>query len=82
LLPQYYDNWQINFDYHFGGFAKTNVDLLEFIVNFEVNTQIPLDPVYTGKMLYALYDLIQQGVFQPRQRIVALHTGGLQGKRT
>ena len=82
LLPQHYDNWQINFDYHFGGFAKTNVELLKFIVDFESNTQIPLDPVYTGKMLYALYDLIQQGVFQPRQRIVALHTGGLQGKRT
>jgi 1-aminocyclopropane-1-carboxylate deaminase len=82
LLPRAYSNWQINLDYHFGGFAKTNTELLEFIARFEAHTQIPLEPVYTGKMLYALYDLIQKQHFSPQQRIIALHTGGLQGKRT
>ncbi len=81
LLPRTVSNWQINLDYHFGGFAKTNVELLKFIARFENHTQIPLDPIYTGKMLYALYDLIQKRRFQPQQRIIALHTGGLQGKR-
>jgi 1-aminocyclopropane-1-carboxylate deaminase len=81
LLPSHHDNWQINLDYHFGGFAKTNAQLLAFINKFEVRHQIPLEPVYTGKMLYALYDLIQQHYFKPNQRIIALHTGGLQGKR-
>lgn len=81
LLPHHTDNWQINLDYHFGGFAKTTVPLLAFITDFELKNQIPLDPVYTGKMLYALYDLIQKRGFKTNQRIIAVHTGGLQGKR-
>lgn len=81
LLPHPYPNWQIMLDYHFGGFAKTNAELLAFIDAFELKTQIPLEPVYTGKMLYALYDLIQKRAFNVNQRIIAVHTGGLQGKR-
>ncbi len=81
LLPVHRDNWQINQNYHFGGFAKTNAELLAFIKQFEKDTQIPLEPVYTGKMLYAIYDLIKNRVFQPNQRIIAVHTGGLQGNR-
>lgn len=81
LLPRHTNNWQILLDYHFGGFAKTNAELLAFIDAFEVRNQIPLEPVYTGKMLYALYDLIQKRAFKANQRIIAVHTGGLQGKR-
>ncbi len=81
LLPNYKDNWHINLDYHVGGFAKTNAELLAFIDGFEARTQIPLEPVYTGKMLYGLYDLIKKQAFKPYQRIIAVHTGGLQGKR-
>jgi 1-aminocyclopropane-1-carboxylate deaminase len=81
LLPRPYHNWQINLDYHLGGFAKTNAKLLAFITNFTARTGIALEPVYTGKMLYGLYDLIQQRAFSPQQRIIALHTGGLQGNR-
>ncbi len=73
--------WSINSDYHFGGFAKTNDDLLTFIESFENITHIPLEPVYTGKMMFGLYDLIQQNCFAPGQRIIAVHTGGLQGNR-
>ncbi len=81
LLSRPYANWQINPDYHFGGFAQVNAELMAFIEAFELKTHVPLEPVYTGKMLYGLYDLIAQGCFRPGQRIIAVHTGGLQGKR-
>ncbi|WP_027157766.1 1-aminocyclopropane-1-carboxylate deaminase/D-cysteine desulfhydrase [Methylobacter luteus] len=81
LLSRPYANWQINPDYHFGGFAQVNAELMAFIEAFELKTHVPLEPVYTGKMLYGLYDLIAQGCFKPGQRIIAVHTGGLQGKR-
>ena len=81
MLSQPCNDWQINLDYHFGGFAKTNADLSAFIEDFELNTTIPLEPVYTGKMMYAIYDLIKKRYFKPGQRIIAIHTGGLQGKR-
>lgn len=73
--------WSINSDYHFGGFAKTDAALHAFIQTFVSKTGIALEPVYTGKMLYAIYDLAQQGYFPPGTRIIALHTGGLQGNR-
>jgi 1-aminocyclopropane-1-carboxylate deaminase len=81
LLPRPCNNWLINLDYHFGGFAKTTPKLMTFITEFEHKTGIPLEPVYTGKMMYALYDLIAKHTFKPGQRIIAVHTGGLQGKR-
>ncbi|MDP3331792.1 MAG: 1-aminocyclopropane-1-carboxylate deaminase/D-cysteine desulfhydrase, partial [Methylococcaceae bacterium] len=81
LLARPRANWAINLDYHFGGFAKTNAELLAFMADFEARTQITLEPVYTAKMLYGVYDLLQKRAFQPKQRIIALHTGGLQGKR-
>ncbi len=81
LLPRTCTNWQINLDYHFGGFATTTTELMAFIADFEYKTGIPLEPVYTGKMMYALYDLITKHTFKPGQRIIAVHTGGLQGKR-
>ncbi|MGZ4989916.1 MAG: 1-aminocyclopropane-1-carboxylate deaminase/D-cysteine desulfhydrase [Methylobacter sp.] len=81
ILSQSRNNWQINLDYHFGGFAKTNAELNAFIEDFELKTTIPLEPVYTGKMMYAVYDLIKKHYFRPGARIIAVHTGGLQGKR-
>ena len=81
MLSQSRDNWQINLDYHFGGFAKSSEELSAFIEDFELKTTIPLDPVYTGKMMYAIYDLIKKHYFKPGERIIAVHTGGLQGKR-
>jgi 1-aminocyclopropane-1-carboxylate deaminase len=82
LLAKPRNSWQINLDYHFGGFAKTNTLLLEFMAEFELKNQLPLEPVYTGKMLYALYDLIKKQAFKANQRVIAVHTGGLQGKRS
>ncbi len=81
LLPRPGSHWHINLDYHFGGFARTTPELMAFITDFECKTNIPLEPVYTGKMMYALYDLITKHTFKPGQRLIAVHTGGLQGKR-
>ncbi len=75
-----YENWQINLDYHFGGYAKTKPELLEFIHRFEAAHAIPLEPVYTGKLMFALYGLITTGNFQRGQTVLALHSGGLQGR--
>lgn len=81
MLSQSRNNWHINLGYHFGGFAKINAELSAFTDDFELKTGIPLEPVYTGKMMYAVYDLITKHYFKPGERIIALHTGGLQGKR-
>jgi len=73
------NNWDITLDYHFGGYAKFNKQLLEFIERFSSLTRIPVEPIYTGKMLFGIYDLIANGFFKEEIRIVAIHTGGLQG---
>lgn len=75
-----YDNWSVNTAYHFGGYARTKPALLEFMNGFEKRHQIPLDPVYTAKMMFGIYDLAQSGFFPTGTRIIAVHTGGLQGK--
>lgn len=66
-------------DYHFGGYAKWNHELLVFMHNFRAEFDIQLEQVYTAKMFYGLFDLIQNGYFRAGTTIVALHTGGLQG---
>ncbi len=76
---QIYHNFQLITGYHFGGYAKWTPDLLNFIRIFKDTTGIPLDPIYTGKMFYGLYDLMEKGWFKPGSRILAIHTGGLQG---
>ncbi len=81
LLESDLENWSINLDYHFGGFAKTDHKLFTFMDDFEQETGIELEPIYTGKMMYGLFDLIKQGKFKKDHRIIAIHTGGLQGKR-
>lgn len=76
---QHYDNWQLITDYHFGGYAKVKPELLDFMRSFEQEHSLPLEPVYTGKLFYGLIDLIRQGYFSEGSRVVAVHTGGLQG---
>lgn len=68
----------LNTDYHFGGYARTTPALNEFIQRFRERTGIRLELTYTGKLLYALYDLARQGYFPPQADVVAVHTGGLQ----
>nr|WP_295921107.1 pyridoxal-phosphate dependent enzyme [uncultured Dyadobacter sp.] len=66
-------------DYHFGGYAKWNDELLAFISSFRAAFGIQLEQVYTAKMFYGLFDLIRKEYFKPGTTIVAVHTGGLQG---
>ena len=73
--------FEIVHDYHFGGFARVQPELLNFMKWFECRFDIPLEHVYTAKMLYGIFDQIKLGCFERGQRIVALHTGGLQGRR-
>ncbi len=72
-------NWHMVNDYHFGGYGKIDRELVTFINGFKAQTGIPLDPVYTGKMMYGLLTMIGKGHFAPGSRILAIHTGGLQG---
>ena len=72
-------NWKINHDHHLGGYAKYNDHLIAFINQFKLDNGIQLDPVYTGKMMLAIYTLIKAKYFEFETKIVALHTGGLQG---
>ena len=72
-------NWELITDYHFGGYAKTTIQLIEFINDFKANSNIQLDPVYTGKMMFGIMDLIKKGFFPKGSKILAIHTGGLQG---
>ena len=69
----------LNTDYHFGGFAKWTPELLHFMQDFYNKTNIQLDHIYTGKMMFGLLDLIQKDYFIPGTKILAIHTGGHQG---
>lgn len=74
-----YDNWQLVHDYHFGGYAKFDQYLIAFINDFKKKFSIPLDPIYTGKMMFAIFDLAKKDFFKKGSQIAAIHTGGLQG---
>lgn len=73
------DNWQVNTDYHFDGYAKFDLRLINFINRFKSNYNIQLDPIYTGKMLFGVFDLISKSYFPTNASVLAIHTGGLQG---
>lgn len=73
--------WSIDHGYHCGGFARCTAQLRNFILEFERVQGIPLEPVYTGKMMCAIHDLIGRGHWQPGEKVLAIHTGGLQGRR-
>ncbi len=73
------ENWKMVLDYHFGGYARISEALISFINNFQKDTGIPLDPVYTAKMMYGLIDLAENDFFPDGTSILAIHTGGLQG---
>jgi len=74
-----YTRWRLLTDYHRGGYAKFSNRDLERILKFSNETSIPFEPVYSGKMLLAFLDLLEQGYFPSGHKVVLLHTGGLQG---
>lgn len=73
-----FENWEVLDNYHFGGYAKTTEGLLHFIQETNREHQLPLEHVYTGKMIMAIIEEIQKGRFEKGSTILALHTGGLQ----
>ena len=75
----HHENWELITDYHFGGYGKVSPDLIDWINRFYAQTQIPLDPVYTGKMVFGILDLIAKNYFPENANILLIHTGGLQG---
>ena len=79
LLGKEYSNWQLETTYHFGGYAKFQPILIDFINDFYQETDIPLDPIYTGKLFYGVFDKIVKGFFPKGSKILAVHSGGLQG---
>jgi 1-aminocyclopropane-1-carboxylate deaminase len=72
-------NWDLITDYHFGGYAKVSEELILFINDFYQKYKVPLDPIYTGKMLFGVMDLINKNYFPENSKILVIHTGGLQG---
>ncbi len=72
-------NYKIITNYDFGGYAKYTPQLIDFINTIKQQTGVPLDPVYTGKMMYGLVKLIKNDYFETGSRVLVIHTGGLQG---
>ena len=73
------DNFSLISDYHFGGYGKVNEELITFINSFYKENKIPLDPIYTGKMVFGVIDLIEKNYFPENSKILLIHTGGIQG---
>ncbi len=73
------NNFSLLNEYHFGGYGKVTSELIEFINSFYKKNKIPLDPIYTGKMVFGVIDLIQKDYFPKNAKILLIHTGGLQG---
>jgi|TARA_B110000116_G_scaffold267760_1_gene280603 1-aminocyclopropane-1-carboxylate deaminase len=69
--------WEILQDYHCGGYAKSNDKLKRFISQFTCWSNIPIEPIYTGKLFYGLFDQISNGKFPKGSEILAIHSGGV-----
>ncbi|MFN3315790.1 MAG: 1-aminocyclopropane-1-carboxylate deaminase/D-cysteine desulfhydrase, partial [Raineya sp.] len=69
--------FEIITDYHFGGYAKHKPELLSFIQRFSSETQIPIEPVYTGKLFFGAINLLEKGYFSNNSRILLIHCGGI-----
>lgn len=79
LHPGTTAHWELLHDYHGGGYAKKSPALIDFINTFYADTGIPTDIIYTGKLVMAFRDLVQQGYFPDNSKVLLIHTGGLQG---
>jgi 1-aminocyclopropane-1-carboxylate deaminase len=76
------NNWEVLNDFHWGGFAKYNNALIEFMNTFYITTKIETDIVYTAKVFYAVTQLLEQKYFEQNNNILIIHTGGLQGNQS
>lgn len=75
--PEDFNNYKIVQDYHFGGYAKKNQELMQFIHNFNTKFNIPIEPVYTGKLFYGIFDKIKQGHIKKGSSVLVVHCGGV-----
>ena len=73
------NRWDLINSYHFGGYGKVDANLIAFINSFYEKTNVPLDPIYTGKLFYGVIDLINNNYFPEGSKILVIHTGGIQG---
>ncbi|OYU81631.1 MAG: 1-aminocyclopropane-1-carboxylate deaminase [Flavobacterium sp. BFFFF1] len=73
------ENWDLIGGYHFGGYGKVDETLVSFLNGFSQKNKVLLDPIYTGKMVFGVRDMIQNGYFPEGSKILLIHTGGLQG---
>ncbi len=78
-LKHDFNSWELEENYHFGGYGKVNEELITFINRFKKITGVPLDPVYTGKAMYGILDMVSKKKVKPNTKILMIHTGGLQG---
>jgi 1-aminocyclopropane-1-carboxylate deaminase len=76
-----FNNLIVEGSYHFGGYAKTEEKLIKFIESFQLQYSVELDPIYSGKLFYAVSELAKCNYFKPTDKILIYHTGGLQGKK-
>jgi len=74
-------DWELFYDWSFGGFGKMNKSLAQFMYNFEKKYSIELDPVYTAKMMYGIVSMVKNNFFPIGSKVIVIHTGGLQGRR-
>jgi 1-aminocyclopropane-1-carboxylate deaminase len=77
-LGKRFTNYSVQTDYHFGGYAKYSAELLAFVEGFRARHGVLLDPIYTGKLLFGVLDMIERGHLGRGSTVVAIHTGGLQ----
>jgi 1-aminocyclopropane-1-carboxylate deaminase len=75
------ENWELISDYHFGGYGKVNPELIAFINQIYQDNKVPLDPIYTGKMVFGVIDMIRNNYFPEKAKILLIHTGGIQGNQ-
>ncbi len=73
------NNWELDCEYHFGGYGKVSDELISFLNFFYKQYNVPLDPIYTGKMVYGVIDKMNKNLFPESSKILMIHTGGLQG---
>ncbi len=82
LLETHTKNLTVIHDYHFGGYAKYKPELIQFMNDLYTHSNTPTDFVYTGKLFYAISDLIKKNYFPKESKLLIIHSGGLQGNRS
>lgn len=82
LTPEQNKNWTLTDEWHMGGFGKCSGELIDFMNAFYDENKIPLDMVYTGKMMFGLQKMLEDNQFNSADNLLCIHTGGLQGNES